>query len=198
MITFLQIRPDRTETIERSIREVVSLKKQARTIVSVALRTLCLTPVIAFMAYIAYVFLDGWRPIELFAISGIGILCLLLVFFYDVFSRLEKKRPGKLRRYLRNFLYVVIPMAWFVVTPALFFNATSPALTPTNVLIMLFISYIIGVFCFLAAFVIDRLRKRNCAAIFGYPTYSLYVIISLIWFAIFTILAIIHPFIGFH
>jgi len=159
---------------------------------SVALKALCLTPVIVFMAYMTYVFLDGWKPtylkIGLLIISGIGVLCLLLVFFYDMFSRLEKKRSGKLRRYLRNFLCVVIPMAWFAVTPALFFNATSPALTSTNVLIILFIGYIIGVLYFLMAFIIDGLRKRNCATILGHSASSLYVTISLIWFVVYVAL----------
>ena len=165
-------------------------------IVSTILKTIGLTPVIVFMAYIGYAFLgsqDLIYKIGLFLIASIGIVSLLTVFVVDTVR--NKRNYTKKIGWLSYFFSLGIPMIWFAVAPILFFNVvTARVLRPTDAIIILFVAYIIGVLCFLVAFISDRLRKRSRVTTFDHPLYSTYVVIPLIWFVVSTILALVSLF----
>ena len=165
------------------------MKKPEWANVSVTLKTIYLTPVIAFMALAAFNFPNGgWYEyiaclkIIFVIVTIVALLGLLTVFVVDIVR--NKKNQSKKTGWLSCFLYLSIPMIWFIaVTVLIILVIINPYYEGEHTLEGFSRSYIIGFLCLMAAFVIDRAHKENRVTP-DYLFYSLYFAIPVIWFII--------------
>jgi len=155
------------------------MKKQTWLLVSVALKTLCLTPIIVFAVLLIR------NPIAFTSRVGsaIVILGLLTVLIYDVSPLFEKKSSSKTRGFIRNSLYIAIPIAWFIAAAILALNIDDSVYLRffEEALIR---GYGISILCLLLIIIVDIWKQKRPITVSIYLSRFIYVVVPVIWFIV--------------
>jgi len=168
------------------------MKKQIWLIASTTLKIFYLTPSVVFMMITTYGVIDAmltpnslaplYLAFGLIISSIIGIVGLLTVFVVDIVR--NKKNQGNKAGWLSYSLHLGIPVIWFVAVTAFLLVIIYGGTEYKYIFEGLFLSYIIGLLCLVAALVIDRIHRKNRITL-DYLLYSLYFAIPVIWFTVF-------------